>query len=56
MITLSVIMATFGLLVGSASIIIGSMLIAPLLSPILGFSMGIVMADRALISRSFLLF
>jgi len=40
-------------LVGSASIIIGSMLIAPLLSPILGFSMGIVMADRPLISRSF---
>jgi len=53
MITLSVIMATFGLLVGSASVIIGSMLIAPLLSPILGFSMGIVMADRPLISRSF---
>ncbi|MFH2062563.1 MAG: TIGR00341 family protein [bacterium] len=52
MIVLSVVMATFGLLMGSGSIIIGSMLIAPLLSPILGFSMGIVMADRALIVRS----
>ncbi len=52
MIVLSVFMATFGLLSNNASVIIGSMLIAPLLSPILGFSMGIVMAEKPLISRS----
>jgi len=52
MITFAVLMATLGLLTNSASVIIGSMLIAPLLSPILGVSMGVVMADRALISRA----
>ncbi len=54
LIVLSVTMATFGLLIDDAGVIIGSMLIAPLLSPILGVAMGVVMADRALISRSFM--
>lgn len=53
MTVLSVIMATFGLLINSAGVIIGSMLIAPLLSPILGVSLGVVMADSRLILRSF---
>lgn len=52
MIIFSVLMATFGLLLNSPSVVIGSMLIAPLLSPVLGLSMGIVMADGKLISRS----
>ena len=51
--TLSMLMATFGLLIDSAAVVIGSMLIAPLLSPILSFSLGIVMSDGKLISRSF---
>ena len=51
--TLSMLMATFGLLIDSAAVVIGSMLIAPLLSPILSFSLGIVMSDSKLISRSF---
>ena len=41
--TLSMLMATFGLLIDSAAVVIGSMLIAPLLSPIFSFSLGIVM-------------
>jgi uncharacterized hydrophobic protein (TIGR00271 family) len=53
MVILSVLMATFGLLIDSAAVIIGSMLIAPILSPILGLSLGIVIADYKLISRSF---
>lgn len=50
---LSILMATLGLLLNSVAVIIGSMLIAPLLSPILGISLGVVMADSKLIFRSF---
>ena len=50
---LSVIMATFGLLINNIAVVIGSMLIAPILSPILSISLGIVMADMKLIFRSF---
>jgi len=52
MVVLSVLMATFGLLIDSPAIVIGSMLIAPILYPILGFSLGMVMSDHALIARS----
>jgi len=48
----SVLMATFGLLINSSTVIIGSMLIAPILYPILGISMGIVMSDFSLVSKS----
>ncbi len=53
MIILSVLMATFGLIIDNAAIIIGSMLIAPMIYPILSLSLGVVMADFGLISRSF---
>jgi len=49
---LSVLMATFGLLLNNVAVIIGSMLIAPILYPILGVSLGITMSDSSLISRS----
>lgn len=51
---LSVLMATFGLLADSPSIVIGSMLIAPLLYPILGVALGLVMSNSTVLSRSFL--
>ncbi|NCN52356.1 TIGR00341 family protein [Candidatus Parcubacteria bacterium] len=50
---LSVIMATLGLLLDSASIIIGSMLIAPLMYPILGVALGLVMSNGKILKRSF---
>lgn len=50
---LSVLMATCGLLINNAAVIIASMLIAPILSPILSLALGIVIADGKLISRSF---
>lgn len=53
MVILSVLMATFGLLLGNVPIIIGSMLIAPILSPLLSLSLGIIISDSNLISRSF---
>lgn len=52
LVTLSVLMATFGLLIDSASVVIGSMLIAPILSPILSISLGLVMSDNKLLARS----
>ncbi|MFC1649289.1 TIGR00341 family protein [Patescibacteria group bacterium] len=53
MIILSILTATFGLLLNDIAIIIGSMLIAPILYPILSLSLGIIMSDPKLISRSF---
>lgn len=53
MIVLSVLMATFGLLIDSSAVIVGSMLIAPILYPILGLAIGITMADFPLIIKSF---
>lgn len=52
MVVLSVVMATCGLLINNASVIIGSMLIAPILSPILATALGISIADNKLISNS----
>ncbi len=52
MTVLAVLMATLGLLLNNTAVIIGSMLIAPLLSPILSLSLGVVMADPKLILRS----
>lgn len=53
MIIISILTATFGLLVNDVAVIIGSMLIAPMLYPLLSLSLGIVMSDSKLISRSF---
>lgn len=50
---LSILMATFGLIINSAAVIIGSMLIAPILHPILSLALGIIISDTVLISRSF---
>ncbi|MCA9352066.1 DUF389 domain-containing protein [Patescibacteria group bacterium] len=52
MVVMSVLMASFGLLINSASVIIGSMLIAPILSPILSVGLGITLGDNTLIRRS----
>lgn len=52
MLLLAVSMAVFGVLLGSTVILIGSMLIAPLLYPLLSLSLGIIASDEALIGRS----
>ena len=44
--------ATFGLIANSAPAIIGAMIIAPLMSPILSLSYGLVIIDRRLITLS----
>lgn len=51
---LSVLMATLGLLVDSVAIVIGSMLIAPILYPVLGLALGISMSNYGVFKRSFI--
>jgi uncharacterized hydrophobic protein (TIGR00271 family) len=50
---LAVLMATLGLLLDNTVIVIGSMLIAPLLYPILGLALGITMSNYHVLTRSF---
>lgn len=53
MMGLSVAMAVFGILLDSIVILIGSMLIAPLLYPLLSFALGVITTDSNLMARSF---
>ncbi|MDH5680360.1 MAG: TIGR00341 family protein, partial [Spirochaetota bacterium] len=46
--------ATMGLFQDSAAVIIGAMIIAPLMMPILGFSLGTIWGDMGLLIRSIL--
>ncbi|MCK4968345.1 MAG: TIGR00341 family protein, partial [Candidatus Aenigmarchaeota archaeon] len=55
MFLLSIVITTLGLLVSSPTVVIGGMLIAPVLYPILSLSMGVVTANFKLIKRSCLL-
>ncbi len=50
---MSAVIATLGLLMNNVSVIIGSMLVAPLLSPILALTLGFNIRDGKLIKRSF---
>ncbi len=52
MIAVSSVLATMGILDNNAAVIIGGMLVAPMLSPILAIALGIEMADVKLIRRS----
>lgn len=52
MLALSAIIATLGLLANSVAIIIGAMIIAPLMGPIVGMAYSIAMGNRKLLRRS----
>lgn len=52
MITAAAIICTLGILNDNAAIIIGAMLVAPMLSPIIAIAMGIAMGNFKLIYRS----
>lgn len=52
MLTASAVIATLGLLANSAAVIIGAMIIAPLMGPIIGLSYGLVAGKGALIIRA----
>jgi uncharacterized hydrophobic protein (TIGR00271 family) len=50
---LSTILATVGLYLNSASVVIGAMLLAPLMAPIISLSMSLLRYDRKLFRQSF---
>ena len=52
MIGLSAIIATFGLITNNVAVIIGAMLVAPLMTPILSLSLSIISGDFILFLRS----
>ncbi|WP_170270204.1 TIGR00341 family protein [Heliorestis acidaminivorans] len=52
MVSLSGIVATLGLLTNSAAVIIGAMLIAPLMNPIISGSLAITLGDTQLLRRA----
>ncbi len=49
---LSTLLATTGLFANSAPVVIGAMILAPLMSPIISLSMGVVRAEKALLTQS----
>ncbi len=54
MLASSCVIATFGLLANSAAVIIGAMIVAPLMNPIISMSFGIITGRGPLIWRSLL--
>lgn len=54
MVVLSCSIATFGLITDSAAVIIGAMLVAPLMSPILGLSLATVAGEKNMFSKAIL--
>lgn len=52
LILLSTMLATVGLYLNSSSVIIGAMLLAPLMAPIISLSMGLLRLDRFLVEHS----
>ena len=56
LVTLSCVIATFGLITNSAAVIIGATLVAPLMSQILGLSLASVAGERNLFHMPFLRF
>ena len=49
MVAVSVTIATYGLLLNSAAVVIGAMIVAPLMGPIFGVALGLAIGDRRLI-------
>jgi len=52
MLMLSAIISTLGLLANSVAIVIGAMIIAPLMGPIIGMAFSVAMGNRKLLRRS----
>lgn len=49
---LSVVVATFGLVANSTAVVIGAMLLAPLMTPVLGFAIGLTSLQRARMGKA----
>jgi uncharacterized hydrophobic protein (TIGR00271 family) len=51
---LSTVIATAGLIMGSTAVVIGAMIVAPLMTPILALSLGVVWGDLRLMRNAFI--
>lgn len=52
LITLSAMIASLGLIINSPAVVIGAMLVAPLMSPIVGTGLAVVLGDAVFLRRS----
>ena len=53
LLSISVLIAGFGVLTNSPAVVIGAMLVSPLMTPIFGISLGLVRGDIALLRKAF---
>ena len=54
LLSISVLIAGFGLLTNSPAVVIGAMLVSPLMTPIFGVSLGLVRGDTTLLRKAFI--
>lgn len=54
MMILSTLISTFGLFANSSPVVIGAMILAPIIAPIVSFSMGMVRYDVAMLKKGFI--
>ena len=53
LLSISVLIAGFGVVTNSPAVVIGAMLVSPLMTPIFGISLGLVRGDMALLRKAF---
>ncbi|MCF8130030.1 MAG: DUF389 domain-containing protein [Deltaproteobacteria bacterium] len=53
LLSISVLIAGFGVLTNSPAVVIGAMLVSPLMTPIFGISLGLVRGDMVLLRKAF---
>jgi uncharacterized membrane protein len=51
LLTTASLIASFGLIANSTAVIIGAMLVSPLMTPIIGISLALVLGDTPLLGR-----
>jgi len=54
LLSISVLIAGFGVLTNSPAVVIGAMLVSPLMTPIFGISLGLVRGDMILLRKAFI--
>ena len=52
LVAVSTMIASFGLITNSTAVVIGAMLVAPLMTPIFGISLGLICGDTILLSKA----
>ncbi len=53
LLSISILIAAFGLVTNSAAVVIGAMLVSPLMTPIFGISLGLIRGNMTLLRKAF---